>query len=154
GGARLAAEAPRRGTGALLERGDRGSVGARARAVRAVASSRSARGRPALERVPPVHGHPVARPRHGEAAEAAGAEHRVRIRSPASGAAARRAYARGTLGVRSHQGRDRRAGVAEGDRMSDIPKTVKIKEVGPREGFQFEKGAIGLADKISLVDAL
>ena len=38
--------------------------------------------------------------------------------------------------------------------MSDVPKTVKIKEVGPREGFQFEKGAIGLADKISLVDAL
>ena len=38
--------------------------------------------------------------------------------------------------------------------MSDIPKTVKIKEVGPREGFQFEKGAISLADKVSLVDAL
>src|SRR5216110_2192951 len=38
--------------------------------------------------------------------------------------------------------------------MSDIPKTVKIKEVGPREGFQFEKGAIKLDDKISLVDAL
>src|ERR1700752_5303019 len=38
--------------------------------------------------------------------------------------------------------------------MSDLPKTVKIKEVGPREGFQFEKGAISLADKISLVDAL
>ena len=38
--------------------------------------------------------------------------------------------------------------------MSDVPKTVKIKEVGPREGFQFEKGAITLADKISLVDAL
>ena len=38
--------------------------------------------------------------------------------------------------------------------MSDIPKTVKIKEVGPREGFQFEKGAISLAEKISLVDAL
>src|SRR5216110_805826 len=38
--------------------------------------------------------------------------------------------------------------------MSDIPKTVKIKEVGPREGFQFEKGAISLEDKISLVDAL
>jgi hydroxymethylglutaryl-CoA lyase len=31
---------------------------------------------------------------------------------------------------------------------------VKLKEVGPREGFQFEKGAISLADKISLVDAL
>ena len=26
--------------------------------------------------------------------------------------------------------------------MSDLPKSVKIKEVGPREGFQFEKGAI------------
>jgi len=38
--------------------------------------------------------------------------------------------------------------------MSDLPKAVKIKEVGPREGFQFEKGAISLADKISLVDAL
>jgi hydroxymethylglutaryl-CoA lyase len=38
--------------------------------------------------------------------------------------------------------------------MSDLPKSVKIKEVGPREGFQFEKGPISLADKISLVDAL
>ena len=33
--------------------------------------------------------------------------------------------------------------------MSDLPRTVKIKEVGPREGFQFEKGGISLADKIS-----
>ena len=31
--------------------------------------------------------------------------------------------------------------------MSDLPKRVKIKEVGPREGFQFEKGAISLADE-------
>jgi hydroxymethylglutaryl-CoA lyase len=38
--------------------------------------------------------------------------------------------------------------------MSDLPKRIEIKEVGPREGFQFEKGAIGLAEKISLVDAL
>jgi hydroxymethylglutaryl-CoA lyase len=38
--------------------------------------------------------------------------------------------------------------------MSDLPRTVNLKEVGPREGFQFEKGAISLADKISLVDAL
>jgi len=38
--------------------------------------------------------------------------------------------------------------------MRDMPKHVKIKEVGPREGFQFEKGDIGLASKISLVDAL
>jgi hydroxymethylglutaryl-CoA lyase len=38
--------------------------------------------------------------------------------------------------------------------MSDMPKSVKIKEVGPREGFQFEKGDISLERKISLVDAL
>jgi hydroxymethylglutaryl-CoA lyase len=38
--------------------------------------------------------------------------------------------------------------------MSDLPKNVRIKEVGPREGFQFEKGAIPLEDKIALVDAL
>ena len=38
--------------------------------------------------------------------------------------------------------------------MSDMPSHVTIKEVGPREGFQFEKGDIGLAAKISLVDAL
>ncbi len=38
--------------------------------------------------------------------------------------------------------------------MSDMPKQVRIREVGPREGFQFEKGDIGLAAKISLVDAL
>ncbi len=38
--------------------------------------------------------------------------------------------------------------------MSDMPGRVTIKEVGPREGFQFEKGDIGLAQKISLVDAL
>ncbi len=38
--------------------------------------------------------------------------------------------------------------------MSDMPSHVIIKEVGPREGFQFEKGDISLAAKISLVDAL
>jgi hydroxymethylglutaryl-CoA lyase len=38
--------------------------------------------------------------------------------------------------------------------MSDMPRSVLIKEVGPREGFQFEKGPISLADKIALVDAL
>jgi hydroxymethylglutaryl-CoA lyase len=38
--------------------------------------------------------------------------------------------------------------------MSDLPKAVHVKEVGPREGFQFEKGPIALADKIALVDAL
>jgi len=38
--------------------------------------------------------------------------------------------------------------------MSDMPRRVQIKEVGPREGFQFEKGPITLAQKISLVDAL
>jgi hydroxymethylglutaryl-CoA lyase len=38
--------------------------------------------------------------------------------------------------------------------MSDMPSHVTIKEVGPREGFQYEKGAISLAAKVSLVDAL
>jgi hydroxymethylglutaryl-CoA lyase len=38
--------------------------------------------------------------------------------------------------------------------MSDIPRIVRLREVGPREGFQFEKGALSLADKIALVDAL
>jgi hydroxymethylglutaryl-CoA lyase len=38
--------------------------------------------------------------------------------------------------------------------MSDMPSHVTIKEVGPREGFQFEKGGIDLAAKIALVDAL
>jgi hydroxymethylglutaryl-CoA lyase len=38
--------------------------------------------------------------------------------------------------------------------MSDLPKSITLKEVGPREGFQFEKRTIPLADKIALVDAL
>jgi len=38
--------------------------------------------------------------------------------------------------------------------MSDMPKQVHIKEVGPREGFQFERDDISLHQKISLVDAL
>jgi len=38
--------------------------------------------------------------------------------------------------------------------MSDFPKEVTINEEGPREGFQFEKGAIPTARKIELIDAL
>src|SRR6202167_5881355 len=38
--------------------------------------------------------------------------------------------------------------------MSDLPKRVHISEEGPREGFQFEKGAIPTARKIELIDAL
>src|ERR1700761_6085205 len=38
--------------------------------------------------------------------------------------------------------------------MSDLPKAVHITEEGPREGFQFEKGAIPTARKIELIDAL
>jgi hydroxymethylglutaryl-CoA lyase len=38
--------------------------------------------------------------------------------------------------------------------MSDLPKFVDINEEGPREGFQFEKGAISTARKIELIDAL
>ncbi len=38
--------------------------------------------------------------------------------------------------------------------MSDIPKTVKINEEGPREGFQIEKTPIPTDRKIELIDAL
>lgn len=38
--------------------------------------------------------------------------------------------------------------------MSDLPKFVSIREVGPREGFQFEKQPISTADKIAFVDSL
>ena len=38
--------------------------------------------------------------------------------------------------------------------MSDLPKRIHISEEGPREGFQFEKGAIPTARKIALIDAL
>jgi len=36
----------------------------------------------------------------------------------------------------------------------DLPKKVVIREEGPREGFQIEKGPIATADKIALIDAL
>jgi len=38
--------------------------------------------------------------------------------------------------------------------MSDIPSAIHISEEGPREGFQFEKGAIATARKVELIDAL
>ena len=38
--------------------------------------------------------------------------------------------------------------------MSDLPKSIRINEEGPREGFQFEKGPIATARKIELIDAL
>jgi hydroxymethylglutaryl-CoA lyase len=38
--------------------------------------------------------------------------------------------------------------------MSDLPAAVHISEEGPREGFQFEKGAIPTARKVALIDAL
>jgi hydroxymethylglutaryl-CoA lyase len=38
--------------------------------------------------------------------------------------------------------------------MSDLPKSVRISEEGPREGFQFEKGPISTERKIALIDAL
>ena len=38
--------------------------------------------------------------------------------------------------------------------MSDLPKSVRIDEEGPREGFQFEKGPIPTARKIELIDSL
>lgn len=38
--------------------------------------------------------------------------------------------------------------------MADFPKAIRIKEEGPREGFQFEKGRIPTARKVELIDAL
>ena len=38
--------------------------------------------------------------------------------------------------------------------MADLPKRIHIKEEGPREGFQIEKGPITTARKIELIDAL
>ena len=38
--------------------------------------------------------------------------------------------------------------------MNDLPRQIHIKEEGPREGFQIEKGPIPTARKIELIDAL
>jgi len=38
--------------------------------------------------------------------------------------------------------------------MSDFPKSVKINEEGPREGFQIESGPIPTARKIEFIEAL
>jgi hydroxymethylglutaryl-CoA lyase len=36
----------------------------------------------------------------------------------------------------------------------ELPATVRIQEVGPRDGFQLEPAVIGTADKIAIIDAL
>src|SRR5262249_33272409 len=38
--------------------------------------------------------------------------------------------------------------------MADLPKSVRINEEGPREGFQIEKGPIPTARKVELIEAL
>ena len=38
--------------------------------------------------------------------------------------------------------------------MSDIPKAVRIREVGPRDGFQNEPEVIDTGDKVRLIDCL
>jgi hydroxymethylglutaryl-CoA lyase len=38
--------------------------------------------------------------------------------------------------------------------VSDLPRFISIREEGPREGFQIEKGPIATARKIELIDAL
>ncbi len=38
--------------------------------------------------------------------------------------------------------------------MSDLPKSVKILEAGPREGFQIEPGPISSDDKVRFIEAL
>jgi hydroxymethylglutaryl-CoA lyase len=38
--------------------------------------------------------------------------------------------------------------------MSDLPSTVRIMEVGPRDGLQIEPKVLDVADKLKLIDAL
>ncbi len=38
--------------------------------------------------------------------------------------------------------------------MAELPKSVRIREVGPRDGFQNEPEAIATADKVRLIDLL
>jgi hydroxymethylglutaryl-CoA lyase len=38
--------------------------------------------------------------------------------------------------------------------MNDLPKTVELREEGPREGFQIEPGPIPAARKVALINAL
>src|SRR5881227_2968774 len=38
--------------------------------------------------------------------------------------------------------------------MSELPKSVRIREVGPRDGFQNEPEVIPTADKVRLIEAL
>ncbi|HLH27164.1 MAG TPA: hydroxymethylglutaryl-CoA lyase [Chloroflexota bacterium] len=38
--------------------------------------------------------------------------------------------------------------------MSDLPSAIHLREVGPREGLQFEKRVVPTEDKVRLVDAL
>jgi hydroxymethylglutaryl-CoA lyase len=38
--------------------------------------------------------------------------------------------------------------------MADLPKTVRLREVGPRDGFQNEPETIATADKVRLIDML
>ena len=38
--------------------------------------------------------------------------------------------------------------------MSSLPQSVRIREVGPRDGFQNEPEVIATGDKVRLIDAL
>ena len=38
--------------------------------------------------------------------------------------------------------------------MADLPKSVRIREVGPRDGFQNEPEVIPTEEKVRLIEAL
>ena len=38
--------------------------------------------------------------------------------------------------------------------VSDLPESVRVREVGPRDGFQNEPDVIPTADKVRLIDML
>lgn len=45
-------------------------------------------------------------------------------------------------------------GAGTGDLPFELPTSVHIQEVGPRDGFQLEPGVISTTDKIAIIDAL
>ena len=110
------------------------------RAVRAAAPARSAGGRSAPERVRAVRWPRRCPGGAPQAAEDAGAQQRA---ASSACAARRRSWAStpaSAPGVRTLEGRHRRAGVTEGDRMSDLPKSVEHQGSGSARGLPVREG--------------
>ena len=60
-----------------------------------------------------------------------------------------------TIGVGTHERRVIAVPApTRGLRVSEMPSSARIREVGPRDGFQNEPEVIATDDKVALVDAL